>query len=332
MTDQSGKFETIDQVNEGFKNTGYICSTDIATTVYLAFHLEKPVLVEGPAGVGKTELAKKAAAWDTAVPADTKIEFNARMLRLRQELTQEGAEIAAGSGQLTQRFLHLQRVYNSNARFLGTSLQKLHIMAKGARKSTDVEVLANDILTRIEKTNANMDLVEQRAMSVNWNDNNQVAKFYREYVKPSMVELLDEYRYINMLSSPRTHLINAHSNLLQAAIMAPATKAVAYGPGEAGYTQQLHDYDMAFQTFFDRLAAASAKNVITPIDIFVSASGRNKATAYFQYDWTVRDGTLITFKVMDLFTFEPSGAKVTYLELIYDTHPIRESAGNKYEL
>jgi hypothetical protein len=29
----------------------------------------------------------------------------------------------------------------------------------------------------------------------------------------------------------------------------------AYGPGEAGYVQQLHDYDMAFQKFFDRLAA-----------------------------------------------------------------------------
>ena len=63
MRDQPGKFETVDQVNEGFKSTGYICSTDIATTVYLAFHLEKPVLVEGPAGVGKTELAKKAAAF-----------------------------------------------------------------------------------------------------------------------------------------------------------------------------------------------------------------------------------------------------------------------------
>src|SRR5207249_8433249 len=29
----------------------------------------------------------------------------------------------------------------------------------------------------------------------------------------------------------------------------------AYGPGEAGYTQQLQDYDLAFQQFFDRLAA-----------------------------------------------------------------------------
>ena len=62
--------------------------------------------------------------------------------------------------------------------------------------------------------------------------------------------------------------------------------------------------------FFDRLAGASAKNVIRPIDIFPSDSGNNHATAYFQYDWTVRDGTLITFKVMDLFTFERDSDKV----------------------
>ncbi len=90
--------------------------------------------------------------------------------------------------------------------------------------------------------------------------------------------------------------------------------------------------EMPAGAFFDRLAEASAKNVITPIDIFLSSSGSNRATAYFQYDWTVRDGTLITFKAMDLFTFEPDGDKVTYLDIIYDTHPIRTSAGNKYEL
>lgn len=90
--------------------------------------------------------------------------------------------------------------------------------------------------------------------------------------------------------------------------------------------------EMPVGPFFDRLAGASTKNVITPIDIFLSAADKHHATAYFQYDWTVRDGTLITFKVMDLFTFEPGTHKVTYLDLIYDTHPIRASAGNKYEL
>jgi hypothetical protein len=89
---------------------------------------------------------------------------------------------------------------------------------------------------------------------------------------------------------------------------------------------------MAAGPFFDRLAEASTNNVITPIDIFLSATEKNHATAYFQYDWTVRDGTLITFKVMDLFTFEPDSNKVVDLDLIYDTHPIRLSAGNKYEL
>jgi len=90
--------------------------------------------------------------------------------------------------------------------------------------------------------------------------------------------------------------------------------------------------EMAAGPFFDRLAEASSRNVITPIDIFVSTTKKHHATAYFQYDWTVRDGTLITFKVMDLFTFDADSNKIKYLDLIYDTHPIRSTAGNKYEL
>ena len=40
----------------------YIADRQLATAIYLAFNLEKPVLVEGPAGVGKTELAKSMAS------------------------------------------------------------------------------------------------------------------------------------------------------------------------------------------------------------------------------------------------------------------------------
>ncbi|HUH65098.1 MAG TPA: MoxR family ATPase [Syntrophales bacterium] len=57
------KFSTVDMVRQGLKSVGYIATNRIAHTVYLAFHLGKPVLVEGPAGVGKTELAKAAAAF-----------------------------------------------------------------------------------------------------------------------------------------------------------------------------------------------------------------------------------------------------------------------------
>ncbi len=57
------KFESIDDIHKGFQDAEYICNRQIATTLYLARHLEKPILVEGPAGVGKTELAKAAAAY-----------------------------------------------------------------------------------------------------------------------------------------------------------------------------------------------------------------------------------------------------------------------------
>jgi len=55
-------FESVEAVQHELADLGYICDTNIATTVFLAQRLEKPVLVEGPAGVGKTELAKVVAS------------------------------------------------------------------------------------------------------------------------------------------------------------------------------------------------------------------------------------------------------------------------------
>lgn len=52
---------SIEAIEAGFARLGYICSTRIATAVFLAAQLRKPILVEGPPGVGKTELAKTAA-------------------------------------------------------------------------------------------------------------------------------------------------------------------------------------------------------------------------------------------------------------------------------
>src|SRR4051812_7427340 len=55
--------DSIEAVTHGLASAGYIASRQIATAVYLAERIEKPILVEGPAGVGKTELAKALAAW-----------------------------------------------------------------------------------------------------------------------------------------------------------------------------------------------------------------------------------------------------------------------------
>ena len=54
-------FESIDDVKAKLASAGYLASDAIATTVFLASELGKPLLVEGPAGVGKTALASAVA-------------------------------------------------------------------------------------------------------------------------------------------------------------------------------------------------------------------------------------------------------------------------------
>jgi MoxR-like ATPase len=66
------RFASVPDVLQRLRGVDYLADTSIAGVVYLADRLGKPVLVEGPAGVGKTELAKAAAAIT-----------NARLIRLQ---------------------------------------------------------------------------------------------------------------------------------------------------------------------------------------------------------------------------------------------------------
>ncbi len=54
-------FDTVDDVQKRLLDQSYIFNKNIATVVFLASKLHKPVLVEGPAGVGKTELGRVVA-------------------------------------------------------------------------------------------------------------------------------------------------------------------------------------------------------------------------------------------------------------------------------
>src|SRR5438046_955623 len=107
-------FATIDEVIQRFAKLQYITGRTIATVVYLAAEMKKPILVEGPAGVGKTELAKVLAGalgqefirlqcYEGLDEAKALYEWEyAKQLLYTQLLKDKIGEMVAGTGSLSE--------------------------------------------------------------------------------------------------------------------------------------------------------------------------------------------------------------------------------------
>jgi MoxR-like ATPase len=59
---EAARLDSIEAIQAAFREQGYLVDRSLATTVFLGLRLERPILLEGEAGVGKTELAKTLAA------------------------------------------------------------------------------------------------------------------------------------------------------------------------------------------------------------------------------------------------------------------------------
>ncbi|MDQ1479132.1 MAG: hypothetical protein QOE62_4361, partial [Actinomycetota bacterium] len=53
----------VDEVSKGLADHEYLADEGLATSIFLALRLQRPLLLEGEAGVGKTEVAKVLARW-----------------------------------------------------------------------------------------------------------------------------------------------------------------------------------------------------------------------------------------------------------------------------
>ena len=82
--------------------------------------------------------------------------------------------------------------------------------------------------------------------------------------------------------------------------------------------------------FVAKVAASSRGSKLTVHDVLVSAEGQLRAVAYYNYDWTLKDGTHVAFDCADVFNFDRASGHIESIVLVYDTQPVRGVVERKY--
>lgn len=150
-------------------------------------------------------------------------------------------EDAAALHRTQQRYLALKQKEASGQALTPKEVQQmssdlLNVQARKADIARQLGSLRNIVdpkeltmrdvmISRIAKEVNDFGPVEEALKRYDLNDPAQANAFYREFIKPNAEDWLDKYRYTNMLSSPKTHIVNTASNLIGGAVVHPLQKA-----------------------------------------------------------------------------------------------------------
>src|ERR1700689_5836294 len=99
-----------------------------------------------------------------------------------------------------------------------------------------------------------------------------------------------------------------------------ADKAAAlFVPG--GWVQSPFLGRLPVREYVNTVARASSKSKLTVYDVMVSAEGHLRAVAYYLYEWSLKDGSNVSFDCADVFNFDANTGRVEPIGIVDDTLP-----------
>jgi len=165
------------------------------------------------------EAAKASGILQRSISREKTLELEAAINRTGQAIA-AGAE---GKGMGTDFLRNLQTL-SSYATYAGRLLESQKASALPIEAGAKV-AMAKKLLN----LGIDIDRIAEAAKRVDFSNAKQAALFYRKFIPATFSEKLNEFRYINLLSSPLTHIVNAFSNLLQVGILRPSVRLVSGG-------------------------------------------------------------------------------------------------------
>jgi hypothetical protein len=203
----------------------------------------------------------KARLLTDPVTRETTEALAADMLKSRNALVE-----MAKTGKVTPEYLELQRAVSTHATNFGRLLASLGIRAGDESAVTAMRELTE----RMEEMGKTADEIVKELEGVDFTNAAQAQKAFDTKIKPKFGEIIDAYRYANLLSSPKTHIVNITSNWLQAGILRPAdrTMAAMWDGVSSKFTGKEREHFASLPAYFKGQAAALPKAWKAAVDAF----------------------------------------------------------------